>query len=319
MKIAFRRVPFSAEQIHALDELAGKGGYETVWLREDDKLTARELSDCQVLMGYFPPELIKALPGLKWVQTPSAGVERMCQDIYRNPDAVLTNCSGAFGTAISEYMLMGLLMLLRRMPAYLDNQRNHTWGCVGPGRTIWGSRITVVGMGDIGTQFAARAKALGAVIRGVRRRDGGLVSNFDQVYTADRLVEAVQGVDAVVLCLPGTGATAGLISKEVLDAMAPGTILVNCGRGSTVDQEALMDALREKRLAGAVLDVFESEPLGADSPLWDMENVVITPHISGRDGDSINTEAIFAIFLENLNRWIHNQPLTHLVDRTRGY
>lgn len=319
MKIAFRHVPFCAEQIAELNALAAQGGYETLWCEGGALPTAEEAADCEVLMGYFPPDLIKTMPNLKWVQTPAAGVERLCADIYRNPDAQLTNCSGAFGVAISEYMLTGLLMLMRNMPAYMQNQHNHVWKCVGTCRSIYGSKITVVGMGDIGSKFAARAKAMGAYVRGVRRTSGAVPENFDEVYTSDCLIEAVKGVDAVVMCLPGTRATTGMISKEVIDAMGPDTIVVNCGRGYTMDQSALIAALQEKRIAGAVLDVFAAEPLGADSPLWDMENVVITPHISGHDDDPINIASIYAIFTENLRRWINKQPLTHVVDRAMGY
>lgn len=319
MKIAFRYVPFSGKQKRELDALAARGGYETIWCENGTLPTAEETAECEILMGYFPPDLMKTMPNLKWVQTPAAGVERLCGDFYRNPDAVLTNCSGAFGVAISEYMLTGLLMLMRNMPAYMQNKREHVWKCAGTCRSIYGSKITVVGMGDIGSKFAARAKAMGACIRGVRRTVGAVPEHFDEVLTSDRLMEAVRDVDAVVLCLPGTKATTGLISKEVIDAMAPGTIIVNCGRGYTMDQCALIAALQEKRLAGAVLDVFESEPLEAASPLWDMENVVITPHISGHDDDPINIASIYNIFTENLKRWTAGQPLLHVVDRVRGY
>lgn len=319
MKILFRHVPFRAEQIAGLNALAARGGYETRWLENGALPTAEEAAGCEILMGYFPPELIRTMPSLKWVQTPAAGVDKLCGDIYRNPDTVLTNCSGAFGVAISEYMIAGLLMLMRNMPAYMQNQRAHSWKCVGTCRSICGSRITVVGMGDIGSRFAARVKALGAYVRGVRRSAGSIPENFDEVYTADRLRQAVSGVDAVVMCLPGTKETAGILSKEVIDAMSPDTIVVNCGRGCTVNQDALIAALREKRIAGAVLDVFAAEPLDAASPLWDMENVIITPHISGHDDDPINLASIYAIFTENLRRWIDGQPLTHVVDRSRGY
>lgn len=319
MKIAFRYLPFSTAQMAELDALAARGGYETLWCENGALPTADEAADCEILMGYFPPDLIRTMPALKWVQTPAAGVERLCADIYRNPDAVLTNCSGAFGVAISEYMLTGLLMLMRNMPAYMQNQRSRVWKCVGTCRSVFGSRITVVGMGDIGTKFAARAKAMGAYIRGVRRTAGAVPENFDEVFTSDRLREAVQDVDAVVLCLPGTNSTVGIISRDVIEAMAPGTIVVNCGRGYTMDQNALIAALQEKRLAGAVLDVFAVEPLEESSPLWEMENVILTPHISGHDDDPINIASIYEIFTENLQRWIAGQPLTHVVDRTQGY
>ena len=129
----------------------------------------------------------------------------------------------------------------------------------------------------------------------------------------------MRDVDAVVMCLPGTRETTGMISEEVIAAMNPRTIVVNCGRGYTVDQGALTRALQEKRIAAAVLDVAEVEPLPADSPLWDMDNVVLTPHISGHDDDPINAESIYEIFKENLTRYLAGEPLNHTVDRSRGY
>ena len=318
MKIAFRHTPFYPEQKEALSRMIRSAGHEPVWL-PDTAPSADDLKDCEVLMGYFPPDLMKYLPQLKWVQTPAAGVEKLCGDIYANKDVVLTNCSGAFGIAISEYMLTGLLMLMRNMPAYAANQRAHVWQCAGTCRSVYGSSITVLGTGDIGTQFARRATALGAHVRGVNRSGRPAGPCFEKIFTADRIPEAVAGADAVVMCLPGTPESTRAVNRTVLAAMSPDTILCNTGRGYTADQAALIDALREKRIAGAVLDVFETEPLPKDSPLWDMENVIITPHISGHDDDPINIDRIFAIFRENLTRYLAGQELTHVVNRKLGY
>jgi len=319
VKIAFRHVPFTPDQIAELNAMAASAGYETVWCPSRVVPELSSIQDCEVLMGYFPPDMLKSLPNLKWVQTPAAGVERLCGDIYPNDDVVLTNCSGAFGVAISEYMLTGTLMLMRLMPAYMKNQGQHIWKCMGTCRSVYGSTITVVGMGDIGTKFAERVKALGATVRGVRRSLGEKPACFDEVYTSDRIVEAVKDADVVAMCLPGTKAAQKLVSAECIAAMRPDTIVVNCGRGATLDEEALIKALQEGKLGGAVMDVATVEPLPADSPLWDMENVIITPHISGHDDDPVNYASIFAIFKENLTRYLNKQPLTHVVDRSRGY
>lgn len=319
LKIAFRHLPFTDAQIARLDNLVRSAGYETVWV-EDGRLPSKEeLLNCEVLMGYFPPELISQLPALKWVQTPAAGVEKLCKIPYQNEDLVLSNCSGAFGIAIAEYMLTGLLMLMRNMPAYMDNQHRHIWQCEGLCRSIYDSHITVVGMGDIGRSFAARVKALGAKVRGVRRSTGTACDNFDEIYSADHIIEAVKGADAVVICLPGTEETVKIISEKVIRAMEKHTIVVNCGRGYTVDQEALIAALQEERICGAVLDVTAVEPLPANSPLWDMKNVILTPHISGHDDDPINARTIYAICEENLKHFLAGEALTHIVNRQRGY
>lgn len=140
--------------------MARAGGYETLWCADGATPQAEELKDCEVLMGYFPPALLPELPALKWLQTPAAGVDKLCGNIFARDDAVLTNCSGAFGVAIAEYMVTGILMLMRLMPEYASNQQHHVWKCMGSCRSIYGSTITVVGMGDIGSRFAHVAKAM---------------------------------------------------------------------------------------------------------------------------------------------------------------
>lgn len=318
MKIAFRHTPFFPEQREELSRMITEAGYEPVWL-PGDMPSVEDLKGCEILMGYFPPDLMKYLPDLKWVQTPAAGVEKLCGDIYAHDDVILTNCSGAFGIAISEYMLTGLLMLMRNMPAYGANQRAHVWRCVGTCRSIYGSRITVLGTGNIGTEFARRATAMGAHVRGVNQFGTPADPCFEKIYATEQMAEAVAGADVVVMCLPGTPESTKAVNASVFAAMSPDTIVCNAGRGFTVDQAVMIDALREKRIAGAVLDVFETEPLPTDSPLWDMENVVITPHIAGHDDDPINISQIFAIFKENLSRYLAGQPLTHVVNRKLGY
>lgn len=319
MKIAFRNTPFSADQREILSSLCASASYEYKWYEKEDEITPEDLWDAEALLGYFPVPLLKQLPNLKWHQVPSAGVDSLMGDIYSNDSVTLTNSSGAFGVAISEYMLTGVLMLMRNMPAYRKNQRAHIWREEGVSRTIYKSIITVVGMGDIGTEFAKRAKALGAYIRGVKRTPGSPNEIYDEVYTTKDLKKAVMNADAVVMSLPATKETKHLLSEEILSAMDRKTIIVNCGRGVTIDEKALIYALKENKIAGAVLDVCESEPLDKDSPLWDYENVVLTPHISGRDTTPVNAEKIFEIFNENLTRYIENRPLINVVDRKIGY
>ncbi len=319
MKIAFRGTPFSAGQRQILSALCASGGYQYKWYEKEEEVLLSDLQDAEVLMGYFPIPLLKHLPSLKWQQVPSAGVDSLCGNIYPNDSVILTNSSGAFGIAISEYMLTGVLMLMRNMPAYRKNQRAHIWREEGVSRTICKSVITVVGTGDIGTEFAKRAKVMGAYIKGVKRTPGASNEIYDEVYTTKDLKEAVRNADAVVISLPGTKETRHLINEEILSAMNEKTIIVNCGRGVTIDEGALIKALTEKKIAGAVLDVCETEPLSKDSPLWELENVIITPHISGRDTTPVNAEKIFEIFKENLTRYIEKKPLMNVVDRKIGY
>lgn len=319
VKIAFRQLHFTKEQKEHLTALALAAGLEPLWCEGTAAPDPADLQDCVALLGNFPPEIMKQLPALRWVQSPNAGVDRLCGDLYTTEDVVLTNCSGAFGIAIAEYMLTGLMMLFRLMPDYAANQQQKTWQRAGQCRSIYGSTITVVGMGDIGSRFAHIAKAMGATIRGVRRTEGDIPADFDEVYTSDRLAEAVTDVDAVIMALPGTPATYHMVNADILAHMDKRTIIVNCGRGSTLEESSLIAALRSGKLDGAVLDVMETEPLPAESPLWHMENVIITPHISGRNEDPINGQSIYEIFADNLHRFTQGQPLTHVVDRRNGY
>ncbi|MBQ5770689.1 MAG: D-2-hydroxyacid dehydrogenase [Clostridia bacterium] len=319
MKILFRNTPFTDQQKETLNALCVSGGYTYKWYDKSEEVLFSDLQDAEVLMGYFPNSLLKSLTNLKWHQVPSAGVDSLCSDVYASDSVILTNSSGAFGVAISEYMLTGVLMLMRNMPAYGKNQRARLWQEEGVSRTIYKSVITVVGMGDIGTEFAKRAKALGAYIRGVKRTPGAPNEIYDEVYTTKDLKKAVMNADAVVMSLPATNETRHLLSEEILAAMGEKTIIVNCGRGVTIDESALIKALMDKKIAGAVLDVCECEPLSKDSLLWDLENVVLTPHISGRDTTPVNAEKIFEIFKENLTRYIEHRPLMNVVDRKIGY
>lgn len=319
MKIAFRQLYLTPEKQAHLTALAHAAGLEPIWYADDEIPNASDLMDCQVLAGNFPTELVQQLPSLRWVQASFAGVDRLCAVRWANEEAILTNCSGAFGIAIAEYMLTGLMMLFRLMPAYAKGQQEGKWQRVGQCRSVFGSTITVVGMGDIGARFAHLAKAMGATVRGVRRTKGPLPPDFDEVYTSSQLAQAVTNVDAVIMALPGTPATRHIVNAEIMAHMDKRTIIVNCGRGATLDESALIAALGNGRLAGAVLDVTEVEPLPATSPLWHMENVIITPHISGRNEDTINGESIYRIIAENLDRYGKGLPLQHVVDRNIGY
>jgi len=318
MKFALANVPFTAEHIDALTRLAARYGSELTYFPPGSALTPSTLADCDALLGSFPPKTVKALPRLRWVQTPSAGVDHLRGAIDAGR-TTLTNASGAFGVPIAEYMTAGLLMLYRRMPAYLKNQWAHIWRAEGSTRAIFGSVVTVVGMGDIGENFARRMRAMGARVRGVKRRPGEKPEYLEALYTTEALAEAVDGADTVALCLPATDETRGLIDEAILRRMKQGAVLINAGRGVTVDEDALIRALQDGHLGGAVLDVTRVEPLPTDSPLWEMENVILTPHISGSNGDPFCYNIIFEIFRGNLERFLTGAPLKNVVDASAGY
>lgn len=319
-KIGLCATPFSPEQIHQAETLAVQYGYTLINQESEALKEPGFLKEYEVLAGYFPKERIREAESLRWLHTPAAGVDKLLgPDMYPNPDVILTNSSGAFGEAIAEYLVCALLMLLRRMPQYLDNQRKREWRRVGPGGLLYGMTVTIVGLGDLGRTLASRLNAMGVTVRGVRRGTGVAPQGIQNVYPVCQLNEALSGADAVALCLPATPETRGLMNTAAFAAMKQGAYFLNAGRGATVNTPALINALQSGHLAGAALDVTDPEPLPLESPLWGMENVILTPHIAGSDFDPGNIPLMFDIFYENLCRYLRGEPLINQVDRARGY
>ena len=270
----------------------------------------------EALIGDIWNENIAIPPSVKWVQTSFAGMERVIPRL--GPDMVLTNASGAFGEGISEYMLMYMLMLQNQAQQYLLLQAAHEWKPMMPTPLIHGSIVTVVGLGDLGGVLARKLKALGAVVRGVKRTASAKPDYVDELFTTDELDRALDGADFVALCLPNTAATEKILSRERIFALKKGAIIVNAGRGGAIDQDALVEALREGRvLAG--LDVTTPEPLPADDPLWDAPNVIITPHISGPGASAYASKFNLALFARNIDAFLSGRPLENVVDLSLGY
>lgn len=317
--MAMMGTSFSPEQLDEIRSLARQYGFT---LREMDasvRYPDDALADCEILLGYFPRRLLKGAYQLRWLCLPSAGADKYADDsLYDGHDFTLTNSSGAFGAAIAEHLLMGTLMLLHRMPEYLSQQRQHVWNRVGDLRLLGTSRVAILGTGNLGSTFARYCTAIGAETIGVSR-SGRPVEPFSRVYPMSQRLEAVQDADVVAACLPLTKETQGILDARFFQAMKPGAIFLNVGRGKTVRQADLIAALHSGHLGGAVLDVAEVEPMPPSCPLWDMENVLITPHISGSDLDSQNTRQIFEIFRDNFSRYVQDQPLQNVVNRTQGY
>ena len=301
-----------------IDASAQKLGFEVHWV-ENGKVTAEDVQDCEIFFGMLPPELLRQAKSLKWLQCSFAGVDRYADQAQYAENIAITNASGAYGITISEHMVVTLLMLMRRMPEYHEMQKKREWYCVGQIKSVMNSVITVVGVGDIGSNFAKRVLPMGAFVRGVRRTEGPKPDFVDEIYTVDRLDEAITGADVVALCLPGTDKTRQLFDRERMLKMKPGAILMNVGRGSAVDLLALDELLRSGHLGGAGIDVTEPEPLPPEHPLWTAPHALITPHISGNTSLPLTCDIIVDIFLDNLERYFKGQPLQHLVNLKMGY
>jgi len=252
---------------------------------------------------------------LRWIQTASDGVDGLLFASLVDSDVVVTNGRGIFDDAIAEWVIGMLLGFVTRIPESFAAQRQHRW-ISGETERLAGSRLLVVGPGPIGRAVATRARALGMEIAAVGRT-ARMDQVFGQIRPVAELAEAVADADVVLDALPLTPQTHHLFDAQVFAAMRPTARFVNVGRGATVDEPALIRALQAGQLAGAALDVFETEPLPADSPLWDLPGVIVSPHMCG---DFAGWEEVaVALFLDNLGRFARGEDLRNLVDKRAGF
>lgn len=269
---------------------------------------------CDILLG--DPTRVKAalphLPRLVWTQLTWAGVEPMLDPALRR-DYVLTNIRGVFGPLMSEYVFGYLLAIERKLVQRLESQRAGQWDATLPG-TLQGKTLGLVGVGSIGAHLAATGKHFGMRVHGYTRssRDS---RHVDRYFHGDEKAAFASDLDYLVAVLPNTDATAAIVDAAMLGALPPRAIVVNVGRGRTVDDTALVEALRSGRLAGAVLDVFEEEPLPASSPFWTAPNTFVTSHTSAPSFP----QDIVGVFVENYRRFHRGDSLLHRVDFERGY
>lgn len=282
-------------------------------------VTQEDVDWAQVILGNVPAAMLHGSPALEWLQTNSAGVEPYIQPGVLAGDTLLTNATGAYGLAIAEHMLGMLLELFKKLELYRDAQKSGAWQSQGAVKAVYGSTVLVLGMGDIGGEFAARCKALGAKVIGVRRSLRPCPEYADEVHLLEDLDSLLPQADVVAITLPGTDATRGLMSRERLAKMKEGSVLLNVGRGFIVDTEALCDALERGHLSGAGVDVTDPEPLPPTHRLWNIPTAVVTPHISGFYHLRETHERIVGIFLENLRHFQAGEPLRNLVDFATGY
>ena len=283
-----------------------------------DQLTEEILSDVEVILGNVPPRLLAHAGKLRWLQLNNAGTEGYCGGALPE-DVLLTNATGAYGLAISEHMVGMLFELQKNLNLYSRNQREHVWKSEGHVRIIEGSRVLVIGLGDIGTAFAQKMKGLGCRTVGIKRREARKPEGVDDLYTLERLERQLPLADIVALCLPGNQDTRHMLNEERIGMLKKNAVVLNVGRRMTLDTEALTRALKEGRIAGACLDVTDPEPLPSDHPLWDMENVILTPHVSGGFTLPETLEKILNICIENLECYLVKRPLRNVVDRKTGY
>ena len=304
-----------------INDVAAKYGFAVDYYAAPQTVPPEKRDEYEVIYGMPKPSELKSFTNLKWFCGSFAGVDAYLDDsLYPSPEVMLSNSSGAYGVTIAEHLIMVTLMLLRHEMSYCADAAAHRWGAVQPMRSIIGSTITVLGTGDIGTEFARRAKAMGAAsIRGVRRTRKAADPAFDAIYTHDELDTLLPDTDILVMALPSTGETKNILSAGRIALLPPTAYVVNVGRGSAIDQPALVEALNAGKLAGAALDVFAEEPVPAGDPVWTAQNLLLTPHISGQMSLGYTRDRNVALFCEDLERYGRGEKPARLVDRRIGY
>lgn len=289
----------------------------TVTFGWDGDILDEALRTADIMINSNPPQdrLRQRAPRLRWIQTIAAGVDSLVPLDWLPRDIVLTNNGGAHGAKAHDSCAMALLMLNARMPEVIAGQQKRRWQPVYT-TPIAGKTAVIVGFGDLGRAAARAAKKLGLRIIAVTR-SGKAGRPADIALPAARIERALPKADFVVVTTPLTPATRGLLDRARLDLLKPGAGIVNIGRSPIIDYEALREKLGRGELGGAVLDVFDQEPLPADSPLWTTPNLVVTPHISCDDPRYI--DQFFDRWFANLARFLAGRRLRHIVDRKLGY
>jgi phosphoglycerate dehydrogenase-like enzyme len=275
------------------------------------------LAEAEVLNSFYPPrDLIARAHKLKWIQTPLTGVDPyLTPDIADSP-VLLTNSRGIHGSQVSELAVMLMLMLAKQAPSCLERQKANKWLTFTPDVLVH-KTVGVLGLGVIGRELARLLMAFHMKVLVLESRQIAKPRFVDEILPASRLKEILVQSDYVVVTLPMTPQTEKMLDEAALRSMKPTAYLVNVARGGIIDEKALVRALQEKWIAGAGLDVFETEPLPSSSPLWQLPNAILTPHCAGRrpDYDQLATD----VFCKNLKNYLSGKPLLNLIDKTKGF
>lgn len=306
------------DQIRQIKELAR--GYE-LWFTEDPAADPARLATVEISGGFKPPKELILTPGLKWHHAFSAGMDWLFDyNDYENLPMVLTNSCGIHAACMSEHTFAMILAFERGFVKFINNQRDNYWepftrgGYLG---MVNGKTILILGVGAIGERVARLAKAHDMHVLGIRRQPERSCEHVDEMYGQDQLDELLPRADYVVSILPNTPDTRHILGAAQFEKMKNDVFIANLGRGVHIDETALVEALRAGQVRGAGLDTFEEEPLPESSPLWNFENVIISPHCAGFQPD-YSFEAR-RIFIENLKRFMNDQPMINVVDKKLGY
>jgi phosphoglycerate dehydrogenase-like enzyme len=287
---------------------------------EDEAAACKSLREAQVLLGWqLTPPMLECAPQLRWVHLGIAGVEKSLIPALVESDIVLTNARGIHAPVMAEWALAVLFQISQRMSEAETWRRDRKWKPHKDDMTrtrfvLTGRRALIIGLGAIGQEIAKKLAGIGVECEGVAAH---LRPSDIPLHLTEELPAIIGGFDIVVIAVPYTPATDKLINRDLLQRMKPDSILVNLARGKVIEEQAMIECLKNGPLGFAALDVFETEPLPEDSPLFDLPNVVMTPHIAGNFPDY--TKKVNEGFLRNLEKYLAGEPLENVVDKRRGY
>ena len=290
----------------------------------DYKGVDAEIPDTDIAITWsIRPEQVKAAKKLRWIHSPAAAVHTLIFPELINSDIQITNAREVHGPVVAEHVIAQIFALAKKIPDGVRFQQKHEWAQqrmweeLPRVREVAGATVGLIGLGAIGRAVAKSAKALGMRVIAAREHPEKGSEGADAIFGPDQISEIFRQSDYIVLAAPMTAATTALANADRLALMKPDACLINVGRGRLVDEVALAAALRQKRIGGVALDVFPKEPLAADSPLWDLPNLLITPHTAALT-DKI-WERHYALFSENLRRYLGGKSLLSVVDKRKGY
>lgn len=282
---------------------------------DEVKITREDISEAEIIIGYPPKKYLDTAINLKWLQMISSGVDKYMKDGIVPKQTIVTNAKGSYGESQSEFMFAMLISIMKKLHKYRDNQLQSRWKDEGNVMMLKGSTALVIGLGDIGTNFSKILQAFGVYVIGVRRDTSKICKNVDEMHSFKDLDSLVPKADIIAMVIPSTPETKNLMNAQRISMMKKHSVLVNTGRGATIDNEALYDAVENGHLLGAAVDVFENEPLSKDHRAWNIENLLITPHSAGQDYMDYNWQKTLKLIEENLKAYCNGTTLKNVIDR----
>jgi len=293
-------------------------GYDIKVVKEQDLIYNDDLEEVEVLICYDPFKTleIEKMKKLKWIQLSSIGIDQLPTEYVKNTSIIITNNKGGYSIPMGEWIVLKALELFKNSKGLYENQTNRKWKMDTSIYELYGKTIGFIGTGTIAVEAAKRFQGFGVNIVGVNT-NGRDIQYFNKCYAMGDLNEMLKVCDVVASTIPYTKATHHLISEDRFTAMKPGVFFINVSRGSIVDEVCLIKNLKDGKLAGAALDVYEEEPLKENNPLWDLNNVILTSHNSWVS--EMRNQRRFDLIYENMKKYVQGEKLVNIVDLKKGY